>query len=181
MTRQTTWRMTFGNTSLAIRFQRIRLPLHTERTSSPDVTGSPPRWPWQFYAGLRWALSGSSRELRNSQQARKEAEQNLRRANDAQSQINQAKRQLEETMYSELINSAQRAAAVNRSNRARELLNKTAPRLRGWEWEFVNNEIRNSKGGLLRQSGLASVSRIDTESIWVLDGLYACQWHGGNS
>ncbi|MCA9151303.1 MAG: protein kinase [Planctomycetales bacterium] len=102
--------------------------------------------------------------LRNAQQARRQAEKNLQDANESRAQIDLASRKLEETVYAELINSAQRAAVNNRAGRAKQLLEQAAPRLRGWEWKFVDSELQNSQCGLLRQSGLAAVNGIDTDA-----------------
>lgn len=81
-------------------------------------------------------------------------------AMDAKTDANRSARQLQENMYSELVESGFRAARTHNAARARKLLDSCLPEMRGWEWDFANRQIAEQSHELLRKLGESAVSNM---------------------
>ncbi|MEM7312499.1 MAG: serine/threonine-protein kinase, partial [Planctomycetota bacterium] len=91
------------------------------------------------------------------QQARKSA----RIAHKDRMAAEDSRRELAETVYSELVESAWRAANQERSSESRQLLDRCPSELRGWEWSLVNGRIRDNTAFKNREPDAASIRTMD--------------------
>ncbi|MEM8680066.1 MAG: serine/threonine-protein kinase, partial [Planctomycetota bacterium] len=89
--------------------------------------------------GALLGLCGLGWGLMQARDALVVAEQERHAAVRAQQEADASRVELAETVYSELIDSAWRAAREQRNTRARDLLERCPPTLRGWEWSFVGS------------------------------------------
>ena len=108
-------------------------------------------------AGMVLGVLGLVAGLQQAQQAYEQADQDRHTAV-------QAKRQLAESMYSELLRSASFAARQHDAPRARRLLEACPPDLRGWEWKFAAGTVKDHPYRVLRPAGGSLVSDIDVRS-----------------
>ena len=107
-------------------------------------------------AGVLLSIAGLTVGLRQAQKSSREAQR--------------VARMLSENTYSQLVESAWRATQENDAIRAKELLEKCLPRMRGWEWHFVRSELEHPRTDVVRSSGPA-ILRIATVGS---NQLYAC-------
>lgn len=123
--------------------------------------------------GIAGLAIGESR----ARKALRQSEENLENAQEARFEADLAARLLAESIYSELVESAWRAAEENNQDRATELLDSCATNLRGWEWNFVRARANEKSETALRSSGLAGVTRLGVDA----SGRYlACTLVNGN-
>ena len=74
-------------------------------------------------------------------------------------------RELSETVYPELVNSAWQAARQFNPRRARHLLQTTDPGLRGWEWDWAQHWSNLPAAAPIRQTDLSSISAMVTHPV----------------
>lgn len=115
--------------------------------------------------GIAGLVSGS----REANRARAVAEKNRDEAIRARDSADRNSRALSENLYSEMVGLAWQATQANDRSRARELLDSCLPDLRGWEWDFVENEIRGLASTTFRQAGQSAITvlEIDPTNKWV--------------
>ena len=124
--------------------------------------------------GTAFGLVGLGVGLVRARHALTLAEQERQAAIAAQEAADASRLELADTVYAELIESAWRATREQRNDRARELLDRCLPALRGWEWSFVGSRIRDRTAWVRDPQQQASVRRLDAHGSSV-----ACVLRGG--
>ena len=103
------------------------------------------------------------------------ARQESRIAEEQRRLADASRRELAETVYSDLIESAWRAVQAEKNERAADLLDRCLPEMRGWEWSLVASQIRDSTA-FKRTTDAAGVKSLDVHGQ-----LAVCVLQGGNA
>ena len=116
-------------------------------------------------AALILGIVGLIFGLREAQVARDEAVQQSDRATSLNDELNR-------TLYTISIESAWEAAREKNVDKARRLLGQTPVRLRSFEWQLVDRQIRQSSPSEIRPRGKAATKQLDclgTKTLCVTD------------
>ena len=162
------------------------------------VEAHPPSWAYQFsklvtkyratattvavvLVSLLIGILGLAIGLRRAQDSATIARNERNAAVAAKLEADENARQLAETMYSELIESAWRAAHEQNSERAIKLLETCAADLRGWEWQLARSQIKDQSQSLIRPSGRSPIREFDVHPdgksvVCVLDNRAVEYW-----
>ncbi len=112
-------------------------------------------------ASLLAAVAGLAGGFYRARNAAAVAERERNAAVEARQTADKNARDLAEVMYSELVESAWRAADQQNSGRATKLLERCSPDLRGWEWQLAASHIPNQTLSVIRAAGESAIRQFD--------------------